>query len=238
MTSLRAEATIENASPAIRRRRIEFNKRLQRTARCAAAEPERSAMGRRRALVARGQNTSIEGRNTMKRLGVAPMITGVAVLFLGVALLAVDAVGQEKALKEQLVGTWTIVSVDDVRPDGSRVSLFGPDPQGVLMFDANGRYSLQLCSVGRPKFASNNRLKGTPEENQAIVHGCNPHWGRYSVNEADRTILFQIDHAMYPNWEGTQQKRSFTLTGDELKYTVPTPTIAGANPVVVWKRAK
>jgi hypothetical protein len=42
MTSLRAEATIENAPP-IRRRRIEFNNSMQLTARRAAADAERWA---------------------------------------------------------------------------------------------------------------------------------------------------------------------------------------------------
>ena len=162
-------------------------------------------------------------------------LTTLALLLLALALPVSDAAAQSA---KDLVGTWTLVSVDNVRPDGSKVPLFGPSPQGILMFDANGRYSAQVCSTGRPKFASNDRMKGTPEENQAAVHECNPHWGRYSVNTADHVILFQIDHATYTNWEGTEQKRSFTLTSDELKYTVPNPSATGANPVVVWKRAK
>ena len=162
-------------------------------------------------------------------------LTTLALLLLALALPVSDAAAQSA---KDLVGTWTLVSVDNVRPDGSKVPLFGPSPQGILMFDANGRYSAQVCSTGRPKFASNDRMKGTPEENQAAVHECNPHWGRYSVNTADHVILFQIDHATYTNWEDTEQKRSFTLTSDELKYTVPNPSATGANPVVVWKRAK
>ena len=161
--------------------------------------------------------------------------TTLALLLLALALPAKDAAAQSD---KDLVGTWTLVSVDNVRPDGSKVPLFAPSPQGILMFDANSRYSIQICSTGRPKFASNDRMKGSPEENQAAVHGCNPHWGRYSVNATDRVIVFQIDHATYTNWEGTEQKRSFTLTGDELKYSVPNPSATGANPVVVWKRAK
>ncbi len=161
--------------------------------------------------------------------------TTLALLFLALALPASDAVAQSA---KDLAGSWTLVSVDNVRPDGSKLPLFGPSPQGTLMFDAGGRYSIQICSTGRPKFASNDRMKGTAEENQAAVVGCNPHWGRYSVNAADRVILFQIDHATYTNWEGTEQKRSFTLTGDELKYSVPNPSATGANPVVVWSRAK
>jgi hypothetical protein len=137
-----------------------------------------------------------------------------------------------------LVGTWTIVSIDDVRPDGSKRAIFGSSLEGVLIFDAGGRYSLQLCESDRPKFAANDRTKGTPEENQAAVKGCNPHWGRYSVSLGDKTISFKIDHALFKNWEGTEQKRSFTLVGDELTYSIPNPSENGVNPVVVWKRAK
>ena len=143
------------------------------------------------------------------------------------------------AQQENLVsGTWTIVSVDDVRPDGTKRPLFGSSPEGILIFDAGGRYSLQLCESGRPKFAANDRTKGTPEENAAAVRGCNPHWGRYSVSQVDKTIVFKIDHALFQNWEGTEQKRSFTLTGDELSCTVPSPSESGANPLIVWRRAR
>ena len=136
-----------------------------------------------------------------------------------------------------LVGVWTIVSVNNERPDGSKVPLFGSNPSGLLVFDAQGRYSLQLCAAGRPKFAAKDRNKGTPEEYQAAVVGCNPHWGRYTFNEAEKTIVFEIDHAIFTNWEGTQQKRSFTITDEMLKYAVPNPSEGAANPVVIWKRA-
>ena len=51
----------------------------------------------------------------MKRFSLlAP--TTLALLFLGVALPSSNAVGQEKTLKEQVVGTWTYVLVDTVNP--------------------------------------------------------------------------------------------------------------------------
>jgi len=61
-----------------------------------------------------------------------------------------------------LIGTWTVVSVDNVQPDGRHVQAFGPNPQGILIFDAEGRYSLQICSAERPKFASTTACKGRP----------------------------------------------------------------------------
>lgn len=78
----------------------------------------------------------------MNRLGTLTLTT-MALLFLGVALPLGDAVGQQKTLKEQLLGTWTYVSVDTIRPDGSRVPIFGPNPQGLASFDSNGRYKLE-----------------------------------------------------------------------------------------------
>ena len=135
----------------------------------------------------------------------------------------------------ELVGTWTVVSNENVRPDGTRVQSFGPNPQGILTFDAAGRYALQICSADRPKLASNNRLQGTPEEYKAAVHGCNPHWGRYSV--ADGSIIFKIGHAMYPNWEGLEQKRPFSISGDEMTYKVSAASSGGTSELV-WKRAK
>ncbi len=165
---------------------------------------------------------------------VARVLSTVAVIS-GLLLLAMpESYAQQDA--KQVVGTWTLVSVDNVRPDNSKVPLFGPNPQGILIFDGSGRYSLQLCRPDRPKFASNNRVKGTPEENQAAVQGCNPHWGRYSVS--DGAIAFQIEHAMFANWEGQTQKRSFTITGDQLKYVVPAPSVGSGTGEVVWRRAK
>ena len=45
---------------------------------------------------------------------------------LGLALLPGSALAQQKPLKERLAGTWTIVSNDNVSPDGTKRQLFGP----------------------------------------------------------------------------------------------------------------
>ncbi|NTX39595.1 lipocalin-like domain-containing protein [Myxococcus sp. CA033] len=164
----------------------------------------------------------------------------VSLLLLAVLLPSREADAGEKSFKEQLVGSWTLVLVDNVLPDGKRVQLYGAEPQGLLMFDGQGRYSIQILRAGRARFASSDKSQGTPEENQATVRGTNSHFGRYSVNEVERTVTFHIDHASFPNWEGTQQRRTFTLTGDELKYIVPAPTTGGTGAVgeVKWRRAR
>lgn len=167
-------------------------------------------------------------------------LAAVSLVLLAVLLPSHEASARQKALQQQLVGTWALVLVDNVLPDGSRVRLYGAEPQGLLMFDGQGHYSLQILRAGRARFTSSDKNQGTPEENQATVQGTNSHFGRYAVNEAERTLTFHIEHASFPNWEGTEQRRAFTLTGDELTYSVPAPTTGGKGTVgeVRWRRVK
>jgi len=152
---------------------------------------------------------------------------GTAVCALGASATAQQA--------NPVVGTWTLASADSVRGD-AKTPLFGDKPAGMLVFDASGRYSLQICTGTPSKFAGNDRTKGTAEENQAAAARCNPHWGRYSVS--GDTIQFKIERAVFGNWEGTEQARKFTIKGDELSYSVPNPSQAGTSPVIVWRRAQ
>jgi lysophospholipase L1-like esterase len=166
--------------------------------------------------------------------------TTLPLLLLAAALRWGGAPGapERSAAPNPLVGTWALVLVDNVLPDGNRVHLYGPSPSGLLMFDAGGRYGLQIVSAGRPAFASNDKSRGTADEYQAAVQGSNAHFGTYAIDQAKGTITFRIEHASFPNWEGTEQRRSFSLVGDRLTYTVPAPTTGGgAVGEVEWQRA-
>jgi hypothetical protein len=136
---------------------------------------------------------------------------------------------------KDLVGTWVAVS-NVSEQNGIKSDPYGSPPLGMLIFDADGHYGLVLSRSDIPKFAST-RTNGTDEENKAVVHGTISHFGRYAVGESDKTIAFKIDISSYPNWNGTEQKRSFILKGDELSYTVPSFS-GGGTAVSVWKRAK
>jgi hypothetical protein len=158
------------------------------------------------------------------------------------ALLALPA-GQSRAqqdsgpLAKQLIGTWIVVAVVVERPDGSRFDSYGPDPKGLLIFDATGRYVSAVMRSGRPKFAANTRIGGTAEENQAALEGIQVHLGTYTVNEAERTVTLHVEGAAYPNLEGTDQKRTVILAGDELKWSFPGTSGRGIAHNV-WRRAK
>src|SRR5712691_8163001 len=173
-----------------------------------------------------------QGRSTMKRVCKLTLGT-LGLLFLGVVLAAGDAFAQTA---KDLAGTWTLVSATTEK-DGNKSDTFGPNPQGMLTLDANGRYVVAIVRADLPKVASNNRTTGTPEENKAIVVGSIAHFGAFSVNAADKTITFKIEAATFPNWGGTEQQRAFTVAGDELKWTAAAAS-GGGTGTVVWKRAK
>lgn len=159
-----------------------------------------------------------------------------ALLLPGCGTLSDNALGRPDSLKEQIVGTWKYVSVDNVRADGSRLPLFGPEPQGRVAFDRNGNYVLMTSRAGQQKFASGDRNQGTDAEYRAVVQGSIAHFGRYEVSEADKTITFHIETSTFPNWNGIDQKRPFSITGDELKWVTPSAS-SGGSAEVRLKRA-
>jgi hypothetical protein len=136
-----------------------------------------------------------------------------------------------------LVGTWSLLSVENRLSDGRRIHPYGIDPVGRLTLDPEGAYSVHIFRRSRPRFASGDKTRGSGEENQALVQGTNSHFGRY-VSDA-QTITFEIQHASFPNWEGTTQRRNYLLDGDTLRYTVTTTTSGGSEVAEVsWVRIR
>ena len=164
-------------------------------------------------------------------------IIGICVVTaLGLPLLATGAVSQQQALKEQLIGTWTVVSWEQKKADGAKLQQFGANPTGIAFFDAGGRYIITVMRSDRPRYASNALWQGTAEENKATADGTMTYFGTYAVNEADRSIAIHIEGSSFPNWNGADQKRFVAITGDQLTLTVRPPN--GENVDVVWTRAK
>jgi len=136
-----------------------------------------------------------------------------------------------------LVGAWTLVRCDNVYPDGHRVELYGPNPEGLWLIDAQGDYMMQIVRAKRMPFAANDKSKGTPEEYKAASMDSDAHYGHLS---ADAHILHrEMVHASFPNWDGRSGDTHYTINGDELTYRVAKPSSGaaeGAHGEVVWRR--
>lgn len=140
--------------------------------------------------------------------------------------------------QEKLVGSWSLVSIDNIYPDNSRVHPYGENPKGLLIFDDKGNYAIQILKRIRENIATGDKNKCTPEENASIVQGSNSHFGKYEIDKKNKIIVFKIESASFPNWEGTTQKRSYVCTQNEIKYVVTNTTQGGQSVIaeVVWRK--
>ncbi|WP_232823597.1 lipocalin-like domain-containing protein [Dyella sp. C9] len=134
-----------------------------------------------------------------------------------------------------LAGSWTLVAADVQHPDGSRAPDFGAQPKGLLLVDRQGHYSLQIYKSERPAFHSGDKAKGTPEEYEAAVMGSSTHFGTLSIEQGHGVLVFHIQGASFPNWEGQDQRRQYQLNDNTLSYRVA-PRPNGDVPISVWKR--
>ena len=146
-----------------------------------------------------------------------------AAAVLALALSAGAAAAQPaKNLKDQIVGTWNFVVAEVTAPDGKKSFPFGETPKGILIFTADGRFAQIHVASDVPRIASNNRLTGTPEEYAGIMQRSLSVFGTYTVDEAKKTVTYNIVSASFPNWEGEAQTRAIDkLTADEFVNTNP-----------------
>lgn len=160
------------------------------------------------------------------------------VLILVNTILCDSQSSKTAGIPKWIEGTWKLISVENIYPDGNKVYPYGDQPKGLLMFDADGNYALQIVKAVRMNVASGDKNKGTPEENAALVQGSNSHFGKYTVDEAERIITFNITYASFPNWNFNQQKRSYNRVGDKLSYVVTHTTQGGESVIaaVTWER--
>jgi len=154
-----------------------------------------------------------------------------------VLFICFGAAGAQAQTAQDLVGTWTLASAT-IGSGEVKMDMYGPDPSGTLIFGRDGHYALVFLRRDLPKLTSNSRLSQTVEESRDITKGSIAHFGTYRVeeDEAGKALMLHIEGSTFPNWAGTEQRRSFSLSGDELSYI--SPGSSGIATDIVLRRAK
>jgi Lipocalin-like domain len=171
----------------------------------------------------------------MTRLGTLAVVV---LLLLGSDAMVRGAVGQQKSMREQLVGTWTLTSWEQTNADGSRMQQFGAEPKGIAFFDATGHYIISVMRSDRANYKIENfaqlaQISG--DEGKATALGTITYFGTYSVSEANRSVAIHVEASSFPNWNGTDLERLVEVSGNRLKLIVRPPR--GGTVDVLWKRA-
>jgi hypothetical protein len=135
--------------------------------------------------------------------------------------------------RDVLVGNWRLVSfVREYQATGEREFPMGKTPAGYILFLAEGRMVVVITGDGR-------KAPTTDQDRAGLFNSMVAYTGSYRV-DGDKWVT-TVDVSANPAWVGTEQTRSFRVTGDRLQEmtawaTRPDNTMARA--VITYERAK
>jgi len=156
-----------------------------------------------------------------------------------IALAAISVCASAHA--EQMLtleGSWIMTSAYEIKADGTRTTNYGAHPKGLLMVDKDSRYSIQIFRPDRAKFTTGDKTRGTAEEYRDAVLGASTHTGHVTIDPVKHQLIFSIETASFPNWEGAQQVRDYTFKDGILSYQVPASASGnGTIAYSIWQRA-
>jgi hypothetical protein len=157
-----------------------------------------------------------------------------AILFfvLLLASLAAPARGGEK---EQIVGTWKLVSVMyEDQETKALTPVLGNNPRGRQIATADGRWLALVTADNRP-------VPKTDEERAQALRTMISYSGRYRVE--GNKVITKVEIAWNEAWVGGEQVRFVRFEGDKLfieSPPMPHPNVGGkvVRVIVVWQREK
>ncbi len=156
---------------------------------------------------------------------------------LSAAFLSTHTLSQQQPERQnKVLGTWRMVSAQ-IDPDGKNLPAYGSAPNSLLVFTADMHFVEVLTDSTIPKFASNERGKGTAEENRAAMAASIGLFGTYAVDETGDFSGNRVAGSTFPNWIGdvrTRKELRFVVDGDRMSETFTRP--GGTKIKIVWKR--
>ncbi len=136
----------------------------------------------------------------------------------------------------RLVGTWRLVSWENQDDAGQITFPVGRDPQGYIIYTADGYVSVQIMTAQRQRFAVDDLLHGTTDEKARAAETFIAYAGRYEL--APDTVIHHVELSLFPNWVGTRQVRRLELAGDRLTLSAGPMVLAGRQQIarLIWER--
>jgi hypothetical protein len=143
-----------------------------------------------------------------------------------------------KFIKEQIIGTWKLISWTYKNEKGEEVHYFGKNSTGILMYDEHGYMNAQLMKENRAAFASDSINGGSPEETYGAFHSYLAYFGKY-YEEKPGEMTHIVEGSLFPNWVGNKEIRYGKIEGNRLVLSTP-PIQAGESEIIfyiTWERA-
>ena len=137
-----------------------------------------------------------------------------------------------------LIGAWRLKAFRIESSNGEVSYPFGESAQGVLLYSRCGLVSAQLMRTDRPLFESDDQQIGTPAEFEENFKACVSYYGTFEIHEEEGFVIHHVERSMFPNWEGTPQKRFFELKENTLHISTPPVNWGNDQKVatLIWER--
>lgn len=166
----------------------------------------------------RGAGAHMTGR-TLAGTGRGVLIAAMAI----VAMLGADTRGRAQgSQRAQLIGTWRLVSGEQVREGEAPLFSFGPSPTGMLTYTADGRMQTQLSATIRPKVRA---ADATVEQQRELLRTYTAYFGTFDVDEHAGTVTHHRDGGHLAGERDVV--RRFSVTGSRLVVLTPTIVVDG-----------
>jgi hypothetical protein len=155
-------------------------------------------------------------------------------LLVALLMIATTAArADDAALRKQIVGVWTLVSVvyeDQVTKE--RTPVLGEKPRGRQIATADGRWLALVTAEGRP-------IPKTDEQRAQALRSMIAYTGRYRVE--DGRVITKVEAAWNEAWVGGEQIRFIRFEGDRLFIESPPMPHPNVNDktvkvIVIWDR--
>jgi hypothetical protein len=134
--------------------------------------------------------------------------------------------------KDDILGSWRLISLVATNKDGGKFLPFGDSPTGMIMYEPGGYMFYIAMRSERGKFESGDVLGGTAEEKIAAFDSFDAYNGTYEVNLEEQVIIHTVEASRSPDWSGTKQVRHFRLEGTRLVIETPPIQTRGSEWVI------
>jgi hypothetical protein len=141
----------------------------------------------------------------------------------------------EQQVLAELLGTWTLVALEVIGPDGTVSHPLGAAPRGQLIYDDAGRMSAQLVRSDEPRFASDDNQRASAAEAASAWRGFIGYFGTFSIDAQAGTVTHHVEGAWFPNMADMDQVRSVRIERDRLLLEGQTPM---GRAVITWVKAQ
>jgi hypothetical protein len=140
--------------------------------------------------------------------------------------------------KDDLIGTWKLVSATHTTDKGDVKDAFGPNPIGFITYTADGRMMAIITYGGRKPLSVPDHVAAPPQERAEAFASMIAYAGRYSLT-GDKVI-----HHVEASWRQDQVRsdlvRFAETQGDRLTLRTPPMIVGGVRVVseLIWERMK